>query len=213
MSPPPWRATGLLVENCNCQLVCPGHISFKQRCTNERCHGYWAIHIDEGRFGDVDLGETNVVVVFDAPARMYDGGWTQAGYIDARAAGPQREALDDIISGRAGGPWAILTRFVETRIETRFVPMRFEDDGREKRLTIPDLLDSTVRAIRGADGQADARIENLHNVLHGPTHILARGRTRCSDPVFDFGHEQTHGLYSRFAWAHPRAPATADVEK
>ena len=78
----PWRATGLLVENCNCQLLCPGHISFKQRCTNERCHGHWAIHVDEGRFGDIDLADTNVVIVFDAPARMYDGGWTQACYID-----------------------------------------------------------------------------------------------------------------------------------
>ena len=196
----PWRATGLLVENCNCQLLCPGHISFKQRCTNERCQGHWALHVDEGRFGDVDLAETNLVVVFDAPARMYDGGWTQACYIDERATVPQRAALEDIVSGRAGGPWAILARFVETRLETRAVPMRFEDIGREKRLTIPDRFDTTVTAIRGADGTADARIENLHNVLHGPTHVLARGSTRCTERVLDFGHEQTHALYSRFSW-------------
>ena len=104
------------------------------------------------------------------------------------------------MSGRAGGPWAILTRFVETRIETRFVPMRFEDDGRETRVTIPDLFDTTVTAIRGADGTADVRIENLPNVLHGPTHVLARGGTRCTERALDFGHERTHALYSRFSW-------------
>jgi len=196
----PWRATGLIVENCNCQLLCPGHVSFKQRCTHERCHGHWAIHIDEGRFGDVDLAETNVLIVFDAPARMYDGGWIQACYIDERATDPQRAALDDIVSGRAGGPWAILTRFVETRLETRFVPMRFEDDGRKKRVMIPDLFDTTVTAIRGADDTAEVRIENLHNVLHGPTHVLALGRTRCTDRLFDFEHGGTHALYSRFSW-------------
>ena len=201
---PRWWATGLVFENCNCQLLCPGHLSFKQACTNERCQGHWACHVDEGRWDDTDIADTNGVVVFDAPQRMYDGGWSQACYIDERATEPQRGALDAILSGRAGGPWAVLGRFVETRLDTRFVPMRFEDDGREKRLTIPDLFDTTVTAIRGADGQADARLENLHNVLHGPTHILARGRTTCTDRVFDFRHEHTHGLYSRFSWASGR---------
>jgi hypothetical protein len=195
-----WRATGLVFENCNCQLVCPGHVSFKQDCHNTRCQGHWAVHVDEGRFYGIDISDTNAVVVFDAPQRMYEGGWTQTCYIDARATAPQRAALDDILSGRAGGPWAILGRFVETRLDTRFVPMRFADAGREKRLTIPGIFDTAVTAIRGADGQSDARIENLHNVLHGPTHVLARGRTRCADRVFDFNHERTHALYSRFSW-------------
>jgi len=78
--------------------------------------------------------------------------------------------------------------------------MRFADDGREKRLTIPDRFNTIVTAIRGADGQADVRIENLHNVLHGSTHVLARGWTRCTDGVFDFEHQRTHALYSRFSW-------------
>ena len=162
MSTTPWRATGLLFENCNCQLICPAHVSFKQACTNARCRGHWAIRVDQGRFGDVDLADTSVVIVYDAPQRMYEGGWTQACYIDERATGPQRAALDDIVSGRAGGPWAILAGFVETRLETRCVPMRFEDDGGEQRLTIPDLFDTTVSPIRGADGSAEARLENLH---------------------------------------------------
>ena len=196
----PWRANGLIFENCNCQLLCPAHVSFKQQCTNHRCQGHWAIHVDDGHFGDVDLAGTNGVVVFDAPQRMYEGGWTQACYIDGQAAEPQRAALDDILSGRSGGPWAMLGDFVGSRLETRFVPMRFEDNGREKRLTIPDFFDTSITAIRGADGKAEARLENLYNVIHGPTHFLARGRTRCTDRFFDFGHEETHGLYSRFSW-------------
>ena len=196
----PWRATGLLFENCNCQLLCPAHVSFKQACTNERCLGHWTIRVDEGHYGDVDLAATTGVIVYDTPQLMYTGGWTQACYIDERATGPQRTALDDILSGGAGGPWAVLGRFVATRLETQYVPMRFEDDGRVKRLTIPDMLDTTVTAIRGADGEAEARLENLHNVIHGPTQVLARGRTRCTDRVFDFENERTHGLYSRFSW-------------
>ena len=156
-----WHARGLLFENCNCDLLCPGHVSFKQSCSHERCQGNWAIHIAEGRFGDLDLGGLNAAVVFDAPRRMYEGGWAQLCFIDAAASVPQRAAVEDILSGRAGGPWGILTRFVDTRLATQCVPMRFEDDGREKRLTIPTLFETTVTAIRGADGVTDAQIQNL----------------------------------------------------
>ena len=199
-----WRVAGLLFENCNCQLLCPAHVSFKQECTNERCHGHWAAHVDEGHFGDVDLAYTNVVIVYDAPQRMSEGGWTQACYIDQRATVSQRRALDDIVSGRAGGPWAILGDFVDTRLETRYVPMQLNNDGREKRLTIPDLFDTTITAVRGADGVAEVRLENLHNVIHGPTHVLARGHTHCTDRAFHFRYERTHALSSRFSWASGR---------
>ena len=30
-----WSASGLLVENYNCQLLCPAHVSFKNTCTND----------------------------------------------------------------------------------------------------------------------------------------------------------------------------------
>ncbi len=196
-----WQISGLLFENCNCNLLCPGHVSFKQPCTNDRCQGHWAIHVDCGQFGAVDLTGLNAVIVFDAPQRMHEGQWTQACYVDELATDPQRAALDSILSGRVGGPWKILGRFVETRLDTAYVPMQFEDQGREKRLTIPQLFDTRVQAIRGTDGTGDAVLENLHNVIHGPTHVLARGDTRCTDRVFNFLNTQTHGLYSRFAWA------------
>ena len=103
-------------------------------------------------------------------------------------------------SGRAGGPWQVLGRFVARQLATRFVPMQFEDAGREKRLTIPELFATTVTAIRGADGAGDAVLSNLHNVIHGPMHTLARGRTRCTDPRLGFSVDGTHGLYSYFSW-------------
>ena len=200
MHTPPWHASGLLFENCSCQLLCPAHISFKQTCDGDRCRGHWAFHIADGGFDDTPLADLNAVVVFEAPTRMYDGGWIQTFYIDARATAPQRDALEAIFSGTAGGPWEILGRFVSHQLDSRFVPMRFEDTGREKRLTVPDLFQTSVTAIRGSDGTNDAVVSNLHNVIHGAAHVLARGRTQCADRHFDFTNEGTHGLYSQFAW-------------
>ena len=40
---PQWWARGILFENCNCHLLCRGHISWKLPCDYERCLGFWAI--------------------------------------------------------------------------------------------------------------------------------------------------------------------------
>ena len=200
MSSPRWQASGLLFENCSCQLLCPAHVSFKQTCQGDRCRGHWAFHLDAGHFEDTALGNTNVVVVFDAPTTMYDGGWTQLFYVDERATAPQRHAIEAIFSGRVGGPWAVLARFVSRQLETRVMPMQFEDQGRTKKLTVPDLFETTVTAIRGADGDGDAVLSNLHNVIHGPVHTMARGASRQTDPDLNFDIGGTHALYSYFSW-------------
>ena len=70
---PAWWANGELFENCNCTLVCPGHMHFSQHCTHEHCLGYWAIRIDDGAYGDVPLGGLRAVIAFDAAQRMIDG--------------------------------------------------------------------------------------------------------------------------------------------
>ena len=198
-----WWAKGLLLENCSCQLLCPAHISFKQTCEGERCLGHWAVHIAEGRYDGVDISQLNVVVVFEAPIRMFSGDWTEILYIDDRASPPQRRALEAIFSGVSGGPWETLGRFVATRLDTKFVPVELTDLGGEKRMRIPGLFETAVTALRGSDGKRRAVLDNLHNLIHGAVHVLGRGETRCTDPPFVFTNERKHGLYSDFSWRVP----------
>lgn len=200
---PGWSASGVLFENCSCQLICPAHVSFKSICDHDRCRGYWGIHIDEGRYGDVALDGLNTVVVYDTPVRMYSGDWTERLHVDDRADEAQGGALEAIFSGRAGGPWEILAGFVSEWLPSQRASIRFEDRGRDKSLTIPGVIDSTVTALRGRDGKNDAVLSNLHNVIHGAIHVLARGSTRCTDPNLVHAHEKTHALYSRFEWHGP----------
>jgi len=65
-----WWVKGLLFENCNCQIVCQGHISFRQLCSHERCFGHWSIHIDEGEFEGATLNDLNVIILYDTPQQM-----------------------------------------------------------------------------------------------------------------------------------------------
>lgn len=198
---PRWRARGLLFENCNCQLVCPGHVHFDQDCTFDRCVGYWAIRIDDGDYGGVDLGGVLAVVAYDSPRHMIEGEWTQVIVLDRDASAAQREAAEAILTGRVGGPWSVLARFVSRRLATRVLPIRIEDRGRTKRVVVEGLLDGSIEAIRGRDREQTVGFVNMFNQIHAPEQVIARGTTRYDDGVIVVDTEKTHGLYSDFAWS------------
>lgn len=195
-----WHARGLLFENCACTLVCPGHIHFDQRCTHDRCRGYWAIRVDDGEFGGVTLRGTKAVVAFDSPKRMIDGGWTEVLLLDEAATPDQRAALQTILTGRAGGPWAVLARFVERWLEPRVVPIDITDGGTTKQVSVPGLLESAITNIRGRDRDQPVIFDNIFNQIHSSTQILALGDSAYDDGVIEFKNERSHGLASSFEW-------------
>jgi hypothetical protein len=173
---------------------------FSQNCTHERCKGYWAVRIDEGRFGDVPLADTRVLVAFDTPQRMIDGGWLQTIIIDEGASEAQRRALESIFMGHAGGPWEKLASFVATRQPTEFRAIRFEDDGPVKRASIVDRLKSVVTQIRGRDKSRPVLFENIFNQIHAPSQVIALGESDYDDGVVRFRTTGSHGLFSHFDW-------------
>lgn len=198
-----WWVKGLIFENCNCQIICPGHTSFKQLCTHEKCVGHWSIHMEQGRFGEVALDDLNIIILYETPQLMIQGGWTEGLYIDQRADEGQRRAIEDILTGQVGGPWVVLSRFVTKRLETLYLPIYFEDLGRKKRMWVDDYLDTTIENIRGKDPDREVQLENLYNVIHGSTHVIASGKTTCQDSRFPFANNGTHALYSHFSWTGP----------
>ena len=194
---PAWWAKGLLFESCNCQIVCPGHIHFSNKCTHERCMGYWAIRLEEGTYGDVDLAGVTAVIAYDCPQHMISGGWTEAVTIDERASQEQRAAVENILTGRAGGPWEVLDRFVERRLPTRTAPIEITDEDAVKRVMIEGLLESTIENIRGWDRNRPVTFRNMFNQVHDS----AQGDAAYDDGEIVFQNEGTHALHSRFDWS------------
>ena len=197
---PHWWARGLLFESCNCQVVCPGHTHFSQRCTHERCIGYWALRFDAGQYGDTSLDGLRAVVAFECQQLMIAGDWTEVLLIDEGAASDQREAVQAILSGKAGGPWQVLARFVSDWLPTRFVPIAIEDEGKVKRVRVGSLLEGSVEDIRGRDRDLPVTFQNMFNQIHAPTQTIARGDTRGDLGGIRFRNAGTHGLHSRFDW-------------
>ncbi len=199
---PAWWASGLLCENCNCQVVCPGHVHFSQLCTHDRCVGWWAMRFDGGEYGDIPLRGVAAVVAYESPRHMIAGGWTQGLIVDQGASGAQRDAVERIVSGAVGGPWAVLARFVGERLETRSLPVRIEDGGKAKRVVIDGLLDAAIEPIRGRDRELTVTFENMFNQIHAPSQVIARGTTDYDDGTIVVHTAGTHALWSSFRWSN-----------
>lgn len=195
-----WWARGLLFENCNCTVVCPGHVHFDQLCTHERCKGYWAIRFREGALGGVDLAGVDAVVGYDSPQHMISGGWTEVILVGDQATVAQVDAAESILNGSVGGPWAVLDRFVEHRLPTRTVSMRIDEEPGSKRIEVEGLLSSRVEAIRGRDRSKLVTFENMFNQVHATSQVIAKGTTHYDDGTLTVSTVETHGLWSDFHW-------------
>ncbi len=193
-----WSAKGLLFENCNCTLVCPGHVHFSQACTYDRCLGYWAIRFAEGGQADVDLAGTKAVITYDSPQHMIEGNWTQRLIIDEAATKEQRELIEAILSGKLGGPWKVLAQFVDSRLPTEYRSIQITEQGREKRVRVAGLIESTIEALKGKNRAEPVRLSNMFNQIHAPEQELALGTSSCA--AIGLQTEGTHALASHFSW-------------
>lgn len=196
-----WWARGLIFENCSCQAICPGHVHFDQLCYDDRCVGYWAIRFDEGDFDGVDLAGAKAIIAYDSPPHMIDGDWTEGILIDEAASKAQRLAIEAILTGRVGGPWAVLARFVGKQLPTRYVPIEIEEGDKTKRVVVEGLLDSTVTELRGRDRSRPVVFSNMYNQIHPPEQMISTGSSRYDDGTIRFDNHNTHGLYSHFDWS------------
>lgn len=200
-----WSLRGEVLENCSCDVVCPGHFTFRNKCTHDYCHAVWAFRIREGRHGETDLSGLGVVLVGDTPPYMIDGDWKIALYLDERAGDAQAAALEGIFTGDHGGPWATLARFVGTRLPTRRVPIRFEDDdeGRPARVEVPGVLSAEATFRRGQDRTKSATLVNLFNTLYQATHTVAKGAFSFRDHGYDWkpSGKEVHAIKTTFDWA------------
>jgi hypothetical protein len=132
-----WRISGTYLEVCNCDAICPCRRIDGQaggRSTYGECTGALSWRILEGAVGEVDLSDLNAVLVCWYSDDEPGSPWSWVLHVDERADATQRQALEDIYTGRLGGtplsqfPWAIkpsnLLAVVPSAIEIDHTPGR-----------------------------------------------------------------------------------------
>ena len=199
-----WSAEGDLFEGCNCNLLCPCHVSFRQPPTNGFCDTIWAVSFDKGRHGDVDLAGLKAAIFLHCPGNMADGDWTTVLYVDDSSSPEQDEALRAIFSGTDGGPWQLMSQFYRDGKykSVERMPLEMTIDGRTRTIKATDRLFLEMETLRGgADRSSLVTIQNLRNVIHGDEHVMGLSNFKVNDETMTWDYQGKHGLYSKFNWS------------
>ncbi|MFP4329016.1 MAG: DUF1326 domain-containing protein, partial [Paracoccaceae bacterium] len=134
------------------------------------------------------LSGLNVGLLLEIPGRMARGNWTAAAYIDERASEAAFEALVRIFSGQARGTTGLFSVLVSTFLGAERAPVRFETEGKTRRLMVGRKIQGAVEPVRGADPERDIVVHNTQYWM-GPDITVAtatQGRVRAFGRVWDF---------------------------
>jgi hypothetical protein len=194
-----WRMKGRHLKNCNCDFGCP--CDFLGPPSHHVCHGFIAMKIDEGNFGDVKLDGLHWAGIVDFPGPLHEGNGVMQPVLDARASEAQRNALGTILSGREQAPttmFSIFNSLLTTVHEPVFANFVFEHDyaARRAKLAIPGVVDCEITPIvNPVTGQPHRiRVEMPEGFEYQEAEI-ASGRAKVRGNI-SFELENCHGSLS-----------------
>lgn len=162
-----WQFSGDYFENCNCDVVCPCVFSTVPQMTIRPpnggvCDVAFGFHIEHGHFGATALDGLNVAMMAHTPGPMAEGNWTVALYLDERADDQQREALQAIFSGQAGGVMGGFAPLIGTVLGIKSVPITFQKENLRRSLEIPSLAHLAVHALPAGAPDKEMWAVNAH---------------------------------------------------
>jgi hypothetical protein len=176
---PQWHLAGDWFDVCKCTIPCP--CTFAQAPSEGDCDGILAWHIREGTYGEVRLDGLNVVALGSFEGNVWAGETkvTVGIYMDERADEGQREALQTIFGGQAGGwPGEFASMIGEVR-GIEFAPITFEiaDDLAYWAAEVPGVATARAEALTGPTTLPGQRVQ-VHNspgAEVGPGHVATWG--------------------------------------
>jgi hypothetical protein len=207
---PEWKVSGDWFDVCKCNVPCP--CEFAQAPTYGDCDAVLAYHIKKGHYGQTPLDGLNVLVLSYFKGNIW-AGETKASiafFLDERANQQQREALQMIFSGKAGGFMAEFSKLIGEVRGLDFAPIRFEvaDDLSYWNAEIPGKVLAKAEALTGPMTPSGKRVQTLNppGSEVGPGTVATWG-TAVADEVNTMGFEwKRKGRSSKhipFDWSGP----------
>ena len=203
-------ALGDWLDVCRCDIPCP--CEFAQPPTDNWCEGVLAWNIREENYGDVRLDGFSLIGVATFEGNIWAGAKATLGlFIDERADERQREALQYIFSGQAGGFPADFAELIEEVRGAEFVPIEFEvaDNLAYWRAEIPGKVAASAEALTGPMTPPEQRVQLLNppGSEVGPGGGVATWGRAITNRAEGFGFEfEWDGRSSKhipFEWSSP----------
>jgi len=149
-----WRIEVDHAMACNCNWGCP--CAFESPPTYGSCESALAWRVLEGTFGDLRLDGATWLAALTWPGPLHERGGHGVIFIDESLPAAQRQSIELIATGHAGGAISWFMGTVTAGMEVRYAPIRVELDGK--------------RTSFGVDGQIAVDFESIKNPVTGKEH-------------------------------------------
>lgn len=209
---PRWNLSGDWFDVCKCKIPCP--CAFAQTPTYGDCDGVLAYHIKSGQYGNISLDGLNVVVLADFQGNIW-AGKTKANiavFFDESANDEQREALNMIFSGKAGGFMAEFAKLIGEVRGIEYAPVKVEvaNDLSEWSAEIPGKVIAKGEALTGPMTPPGKRVQtvNLPGSEVGPGTVATWGRAvvdevNAPEVRYEWKRTGRSSKHIQFNWSGP----------
>lgn len=142
----PWTMSGTVLIACNCAYGCP--CNFNALPTTGKCEGEWTWHVEQGAYGDTDLGGVMFTLAVNWPGAIHEGNGEGLLLVDEPTSDAQRDAVHTLVKGEAGGPWGILGWTWPSLRGPERVPFELELNGIHSRVRAGEVFELEMEPIR-----------------------------------------------------------------
>ena len=196
-----WSLRGDYLEACSCDWGCP--CKFGANPTKGYCQGIIGFEIQEGNYGQVNLGGLGLAIILSAPASPFLGNLTVTGYIDERATQEQRHGIETIMSGQAGGFWGAIASLISDNRGIKFAPMRMEASGKRRTFTIPGVVELVNEPLLNpfTKQEQEVMVSNTFDPFCTSGRAGQSAKAISSDPDLSFDLSGQQGYIGSFTWA------------
>jgi hypothetical protein len=164
MATPSWNLSGDWFDVCKCNIPCP--CIFAQTPTYGDCDGVLVYHIKKGQYGEIPLNGLNVLALSYFKGNIWSGNTKIdiAVFFDERANKEQRDALNMIFTGKAGGFMAEFANLIGEVRGIEFAPIKFEiaDDLAYWSAEIPGKVFAKGEALTGPMTPTGKRVQTIN---------------------------------------------------
>jgi hypothetical protein len=195
-----YRISGTYVVSCSCSLICPCAVDGTPTGPDNKCYGASVWHVDRGDLDGADLSDVNFALYFHLPSNLTAGNWKVRLVVDERASDDQASALERIIGGQEGGPFAEFAPLIAD-VATGRARVDFSD-GDSPSGKIAGEAEIAFEPLRGPDGSPTT----VKGAMFAFAPEYKIGKSTGRSTVSGFEYEPVYGEAAQFEYSSEMTP-------
>lgn len=201
-----YRIAGTYVGSCDCAGICACPVDGAPTGPNGECRGALVFGVREGNLDDIDLSGVNFALYNFFPSNLSAGNWKVGIVVDDAASDEQAQAIERIVSGQAGGPFADFAPLIGEYAGMERASVRIAD-GDKPSGSVSGMTEFQFEPLIGPDGTPTT----VRNAMFGFAPEYSIGKAPGQSDAFGLTFEGVYGEHAEYEFStemtgeiHPR---------